>query len=264
MWRRWTGVSFLLLIVVFVATRVSAVELEMVVTEHFPPYQVKSGEKLDGVAVDIVKALLRREQIFTEHLVLPWSRAYHIATTEKNVLIYSMRRTQKRESSFEWIGPVFPNSSMLQSKSSLFLWQLKAREQANVTTQSMQNLTLVVARDDYIMDEIVARYQWPEKNVMKVRHWPEAINALKEQRVDAIVLQKNNLIALSKQMAFDLNDFVPVVDLGRTPQLYVALSKGSDKQLVERLQQSLASLHASEEYNLIEQQWRSSFIKVNF
>ena len=77
----------------------------------------------------------------------------------------------------------------------------------------MCNLSLVVAREDYPMDEIVERYHWPPNKVMEVRTWLEAITALKEQRVNAIVLRMNNLIALSKLLNFDIVDFESKVKL---------------------------------------------------
>ena len=90
----WLTNSFTLIVTLLLSVKLLAADLEMVVTEHFPPYQVKEGDKLDGVAVEIVNALLKRESIDTQHLILPWSRAYHIATQQKNVMIYSMLCTQ--------------------------------------------------------------------------------------------------------------------------------------------------------------------------
>lgn len=251
--------SFALLLTLLLSIKLMAAELEMVVTEHFPPYQVKAGDKLEGVAVEVVNALLEHEKINTQHIILPWSRAYHIATQQKNVMIYSIRRTQKRENDFLWVGPIFPASSILQSKSALYLWQIKSIKQKKVTTDTMRNLTLVVARDDYLMDEIVARYQWPADKVMQVRTWPEAITALKEQRVDAIVLQKNNLIALSKLLNFDISDFDPAINLGQAPLLHIALSKTSNPKLLLRLQKALVGLHNSDEFMKIEKKWQPSF-----
>lgn len=216
----------------------------MVVTEHFPPYQVKAGDKLEGVAVEVVNALLEDEKINTQHTILPWSRAYHIATQQKNVMIYFIRRTQKRENDFLWVGPIFPASFILQSKSALYLWQIKSIKQKKVTTDTMRNLTLVVARDDHLMDEIVARYQWPADKVMQVRTWPEAITALKDQRVDAI--------ALSKLLNFDISDFDPAINLGQAPLLHIALSKTSNPKLLLRLQKALVGLHHSDEFMKIE------------
>ena len=82
--------SFALLLTLLLSIKLMAAELEMVVTEHFPPYQVKAGDKLEGVAVEVVNALLEHEKINTQHIILPWSRAYHIATQQKNVMIYNL------------------------------------------------------------------------------------------------------------------------------------------------------------------------------
>ncbi len=37
-----------------------------------------------------------------------WARAYEIALHEKNVLIYSIKRTSERESLFKWVGVIVP------------------------------------------------------------------------------------------------------------------------------------------------------------
>ena len=255
----WLKNSAVILLTIMLSPKLVAASLDLVVTEYFPPYQNKVANRLEGAAVEVVQALLKHENINTKHIILPWSRAYHIATQQKNVMIYSIRRTKKREDEFLWVGPVFSENSILQSKSSLHLWQLKSFKQKKVTPDTMRNLSLVVAREDYLMDEIVERYHWPANKVMEVRTWPEAITALKEQRVDAIVLQKNNLIALSKLLNFDIADFESKVKLGKAPLLHIALSKGSDPELLLRLQQALVEVHSSQAFLKIEQKWRASF-----
>ena len=123
----------------------------------------------------------------------------------------------------------------------------------------MKNLTLVVARGDYIMDEIVTRYQWPTDNVIQVKSWTAAIKLLQEKRVDAMVLQENNLIALSKRLGVTLSDFMPVLEIDHAPQLYMALSKGSSSELQQKLKACLSKLHASKTYTQVERNWQASF-----
>lgn len=233
--------------------------LEMVVTEHFPPYQMADNSTMNGVAYDIVDGLLKSQNIQIEHTVLPWSRAYHIATHQKNVLIYSLRKTTKRADLFEWIGPLFHPESTLRSHSSIILWQHKDAVQPIDNEEMMRHLTLVVARGDYLMDEVVERYRWPKSNVMEVRDWTEAIDVLIDKRVQAIVLQRNNMIALSNRLGFSVDRFVPSMDLGSPPQLYIALSKDSDPELVKQLQLALQAFYNSKEYQQIEKKWAAEF-----
>ena len=79
-----------------------------VVTEHFPPYQIaEEGKPVRGVNVEFIKALLNEVNVDTDINVYPWARAYSMALTYPNVLIFSISRVPEREHLFHWIG-IFP------------------------------------------------------------------------------------------------------------------------------------------------------------
>lgn len=75
-----------------------------VVTEDLPPYQiVVNGKLVAGSSFLLVDELLKRADINASIEVLPWARAYAIASSEQNVLIFSMARTASRETNFNWL-----------------------------------------------------------------------------------------------------------------------------------------------------------------
>lgn len=75
-----------------------------VVTEEAAPYQIViNGKVVAGPSFLLVDELLRRADIHSPMEVLPWARAYAIALSEPNVLIFSMARTAPRKANFNWL-----------------------------------------------------------------------------------------------------------------------------------------------------------------
>lgn len=80
-----------------------------IVTEELPPYNfLTTSGTLTGASVEVVQFLLRKLKVTTPIEVLPWARAYHLASTTPNVLIFSMLRTASREDKFHWLGHISP------------------------------------------------------------------------------------------------------------------------------------------------------------
>jgi polar amino acid transport system substrate-binding protein len=61
---------------------------------------------LTGSSVEIVKEIQKRVGDTTTIEVLPWARAYHMATTMPDVLLFTALRLPEREALFHWVGPV--------------------------------------------------------------------------------------------------------------------------------------------------------------
>jgi polar amino acid transport system substrate-binding protein len=78
------------------------------VTEVFPPYQQQSGDELHGWSVDIVRQILQAAKLPYQIDVMPWARAYKTAGSEPDTLIFSLLRTEDRESQFAWVAPLCP------------------------------------------------------------------------------------------------------------------------------------------------------------
>ena len=80
----------------------------LIVTEDLPPLQiVNNGRVVDGLAYQKVKRLVDSAELKVNWLVAPWSRAYNMALTKPNILLFSIVRTPQREDLFTWIGQLF-------------------------------------------------------------------------------------------------------------------------------------------------------------
>jgi polar amino acid transport system substrate-binding protein len=68
-----------------------------------------------GRNTQLVKDILARAGLKADFQVLPWARAYRMAATRPNTLIYSIARTSTRESQFIWLGQIATCSGVLSA-----------------------------------------------------------------------------------------------------------------------------------------------------
>ncbi len=80
-------------------------------TSELPPYVMNNGES--GIAVDILNELFLRSKIKAELLLTPNARAIHQAQISLSSCAFPIQRSQKRESEFSWIGPIFISQSAI-------------------------------------------------------------------------------------------------------------------------------------------------------
>jgi len=98
----WRVVGWLALLVL--PARAGNLPAMVVVTEDARPLHYLWQGQLQGEAPQFVQQLMRRAGLHYSQQVYPWARAYMMAGSLPNVLIYSMARTPEREPQFHWIG----------------------------------------------------------------------------------------------------------------------------------------------------------------
>ncbi len=76
-------------------------------TELWVPYvNPTKPSGAEGVAVDLVGAILDSAGISLEPTIQPWPRTYKMALHSKNVLVFSMVKIPERDKLFTWIAPL--------------------------------------------------------------------------------------------------------------------------------------------------------------
>lgn len=76
-------------------------------TEEWTPFNYIAHDQIVGISTELVEKSLALAGYDYDIQLLPWQRAYRIALSEKNSLLYTTNRTSQRESLFKWIGPLF-------------------------------------------------------------------------------------------------------------------------------------------------------------
>ena len=98
-----------------------------VVTEEWPHYTYSENGKIMGVVTEIVRATLERSGLDYSIGIYPWARAYEMAQTEKDVLIYSIFNLPNRVNTFKWIKIDGLSVNM-------YLFKSKYRQDINLTS----------------------------------------------------------------------------------------------------------------------------------
>lgn len=119
------------------------------VTEELPPLNYTDGDKVSGIATEIVQATLQKAGLSATPRVYPWARAISMAEQQENVLIFSIARIPEREKRFQWIGPLFPFSESI--------YKLKRRQDIQLTTLEQAKQYQIGVIRGYAVHEMLKR-----------------------------------------------------------------------------------------------------------
>jgi polar amino acid transport system substrate-binding protein len=203
-----------------------------VVTEHLPPYQIVENRRIvDGSSYLIMKEVLKRAKIQATHEVMPWARAYKVALSTDNTIIYSLTRSPERESLFKWIGQLH------HLEYSFF--SAKSNQKVNIKTASdALNYTVVSVRDSFEANSLQRMGFKLGVNLELVVDYTTAWKMLQMGRVELIydsapiILGPNVNESLFKKQGNVVEAF----------ELYVAANLNTDDQVLDNLSTALQSV----------------------
>lgn len=217
-----------------------------ILTEHFPPYNFEADNQAQGLATEVVQAVLQQLKLDVDIEFYPWSRAYELAQTEKNILIYSIARIPERESLFQWVGTVAPYTTSL--------YKLKANKEIKINTlEQAKQYEIGLSLNDVIVTYL-QRHQFPSLKILSTGLLN--IRMLANDRIDLIAydeasfsyaLQEEGLEAALFEKAYHIDEL--------SDQLYMAFSPRSDKALVKVFTQALQAIKENGTYELIQNKY---------
>jgi len=218
--------KYLLIVsMLFFSAAVLGAELE-VVTENWRPYHYMEDGEIKGISTKIVKQLLDKSGIKYKINVYPWARAYQMAQTKQNVLIYTIIKTPQREKLFKWVGP-------LREGGNISLYRLKKNKHITATTIE-QAKRYTIATNNNSMDHIWLKNKGFSKLISPSRV-EQALRMFFKGRTEMIALNDSIILEQFNRYGFDQNDVVSVIPLFRALP-YMALSNSTSEDIVEKLQ----------------------------
>lgn len=126
-------------------------------TEEAPPfnYSTDQGKTIVGIATEVVHELFKRAEVGYTIKMYPWARAIEMGHYDKNTCVYSTTRTEEREKSFLWVGPIAPNDWVLFAKedSPITLDSLEAARQYKIGGYRGDAITLYLQSQKFTIDE---------------------------------------------------------------------------------------------------------------
>jgi polar amino acid transport system substrate-binding protein len=206
------------------------------VTEASAYVYLEDG-KVAGPATELLERSLKNAGLPDYKVgINPWARAYDMALSEPNVLIYLIARTAEREKQFQWVG------EFMQVR--YFLYKLRQRGDVSAPTlDAARQYTIGVMRDD-------ARHQYLKKQgfgrlVVSARV-SENFLQLVNRQVDLVPLSEAGAANQCAGASFDCANIEKVLALEEiNTGLYMAFSNSTAPEVVARTQAAFEALRAN-------------------
>ncbi|MYM68050.1 transporter substrate-binding domain-containing protein [Pseudoduganella sp. FT55W] len=215
------------------ATAAPAVTL---VTEEFAPYSYADHGKVRGYSTELVEAALEQAGIDYGVRIYPWARAFLMARTQPNVLIYSIVRTPTREAQFQWIAPIAPRS--------VYFYKRKSRQDILLrSVEDLRRYRVGANRGDVVEEQLRQLGLVAELSAQNEFN----LRKLVVGRLDLMVatdLSLRDLCARTQIRCDELERTMPLPGMG---DYYVAASLRTPAATVEALRTELDKLKSSGE-----------------
>ncbi len=241
---KYLAFVFILSLIVFLGSPVWAEELT-ILTEEWKPisFSGKDG-KPTGLAVEIVRDILRRLNAPDTITIFPWARAYKMVLADPNVVLFAMTQTPEREQLLKMIGPIAIGKTTFYAKkgSGITISSFKDAKQLNdIGVYRDAAAEQILKKEGFTNLQIVTS---PIQNVKK----------LMLGRID--ILSGVNLTIGQLLQAVDLpRDAVESVYSFGENRLHIAMSKGTSETIVKAWKAALEEMHQDGTFARIYKKW---------
>jgi polar amino acid transport system substrate-binding protein len=206
-----------------------------VVTEDWPPYNYTREGEVVGCSTEVVRAVLERAGIRGRFESYAWARAYVLAQTLPNVLIYSIARNAEREPQFHWIGPI--------GERRLFLYRLAARDDLRVRSiDDLHQYRIGLVRDDFAEHYFADQGFLDNECFTQASTQEQALRMLLAGRVDLVSGTDPVLASFLRENDLPLDRVERVWEIPAEAGYYMALKANSDPELLRRLDKAFREL----------------------
>jgi polar amino acid transport system substrate-binding protein len=220
-----------------VVTKTASVELR-IYTENSPPANYLADGRLRGLAVEIVREILRRHNLPDTIAVVPWARGYSLALNQPNVALFSTTRLPQREKLFKWVGPLYSQT-----------WGLYGKQGSGIKINSLEEARRVArigtyhqdAKEQYLLAQGFQNLVSANKNLSNIRH-------LIDGSIDLWVSSDYNMPFLARQAGIE-PDKLELVFAFKKVQNYIAFSVQTPDSWIHQWQQTLDAIKRDRTYD---------------
>ena len=209
-----------------------------IVTERFPPFSYEEGGVVKGASTEVVRAVMDKAGLRYTIETLPWTRAFDTARHERNTFIYSVARTEDRESQLLWVGKICERR--------LALYCLKERtDLLGHALAELKASTFAVIQGDASAD-LLRKLGVVERNLHVLRDAGSdlAANHVLEGRSGFATTKSERMLHAVKGTPLE-DRFRQHSVLWEGDGYYLAANPASDLALVGRVREAFGSLAAS-------------------
>jgi len=231
---------FSLLSCVLLYHQVHANESITVVTEDWPPYSYRlDNGDIGGIATEKIKQVLAKADIPYTLNLYPWARSYEMALTQKNVLVYSIYRHDKREPLFHWLCPLLPKVKLY------FFALVKNRHIEIKDIEDVRKYTVGLVRREVAASFLKEKGFKEGKNLYFSADDYINLNQLLKGQVDIIVTTARSIKMRLKKLNKDFNQVKAfyLEELNAATENCMAFNLNTSAELVDKVRRALKEIN---------------------
>ncbi len=204
-------------------------------TEEYPPFNFDNQGKLEGIAVDLLEAMLAKvgsPRGRGDFQLLPWSKGYDAVLNKPGSVLFSTTRTEHRENLFKWVGPLAP--------ARVGVMGLKASGIQVNTLADLASYKVGAIRED-IGEQLLLEGGMAKDAIDSSSTIEANIKKLKKGRIDLWAYDETVAKWSIKNDGYNPDEFETVYIL-KEAELYYAFHKSTPDAVINELQKALDEL----------------------
>lgn len=229
-----------------------------VITETWEPYNFVKNGRVVGLSTEIVELTLQKAGLTIKNGkidVYPWARAYRIALNDRNVLLYTILRTEEREGLFKWVGPLVPPETF-------YFYKHRTRTDVVVNTLDDAKKYKIGVLRDTVLEDFLNKHGFSRQLIDPVSDHVFNLKKLLADRIDLIMDVESSLKIRTSEQGLPLSEFeqgLYLFDHG----YYMAFSLNTSDEIVERARAAFREVQASGIIETLQKKYTSSSGETN-
>ncbi len=215
-------------------------------TENYPPITFMNdfGE-ITGFGTDIVNEIMQRNNIFEKIKVTTWSNAYNMALHNPNFCLFTMDRTEIRDTLFQWVGPIGNNDT-----------HFYVRADSDITINSIEDamaLEAIGTVSSWFSDQYLRDLGFT--NLVSDGDPGVIVDWLMSGEVDAFVCSAITISDILQANDFSFEDVREEPFTLLSSDFYISFSKNTPETTVNLWQETFEAMQTDGTYDAIYEKW---------
>jgi len=214
-------------------------------TEQYPPLTFRNNNgEITGLGTDIVNEIMKRNQVYSDIKLSSWSNGYELALHNPNVCLFTMDRTEIRDTLFQWVGPIGTNTTWFYTKSGSGI--------SITSLEDAKNLGSIGTVNSWFSDQYLRNLGFT--NLVSDSDPSVLTEKLMQGEIDAFVCSSVTFPAILEGVGYQYTQVVPSFSL-MSSDYYIAFSKNTAASIVNQWQTTLDAIKQDGTYTAIVQKW---------
>lgn len=214
-------------------------------TEQYSPLSFRNNNgEITGFGADIVREIMKRNNIYSDIKLSSWSNGYSLALINPNFCLFTMDKTDQRTNLFQWVGPIGTNTTWIYTKKSSGI---------TITTLAQAKaLSSIGTVNSWFSDQYLRGQGFT--NLVSNNDPEVMVEKLMNGEVQAFVCSGVTFPSILKGLGYNIADVNQSFSL-MSSDYYIAFSKNTSASMVSKWQTALDAMKSDLTYNAIYQKW---------